>query len=210
MQFISSLPYYGILVFSIIFHEVAHGQMALWRGDTTARDAGRLTFNPLPHIDLFGTILFPLILIVMKSSFLFGWARPVPIDPRRFGQARQDMALVGAAGPASNIILAIILGQLFRWSAASSGAASVMSQALFFGVMINLVLAVFNLIPIPPLDGSRIVLAFLPRRFLLPYMKLERFGMLIVFLAFYLGLFRVVVMPVVRLGLGLILGSGPY
>jgi len=206
MNFIDRVPLFIVLVFSIIFHEVAHGMVALWRGDTTARDAGRLTFNPIPHIDLFGTILFPLFLILMQSSFLFGWAKPVPVDPRRFSQAQKDMALVGAAGPASNLFLAVVLGLVARWAIPHLGTAHMMTQALGFGVMINLVLAVFNLMPIPPLDGSRILLAFLPVRFIKPYIQLERYGMLIIFAAFYLGLFRLAVWPVVQLGMRVILG----
>lgn len=207
---INSLPQLAILLFSIIFHEVAHGQVALWKGDTTARDAGRLTFNPIPHIDIFGTILFPLFLILMRSPVLFGWAKPVPVTPWRLKETKKDMALVGAAGPASNLLLAFIAGTLFRFVATPLGGQHAVTQALFFAVMINLVLAFFNLIPIPPLDGSRIVMGILPDDLALQYAKIGRFGFIILFAFFFLGLFHRIIFPIVRVFLKLIIGFSPF
>ncbi len=207
MDFIQSLPQIVILLFSIVFHEVAHGRVALWKGDTTARDAGRLTLNPIPHIDLFGTVLFPLILIVTRSPVLFGWAKPVPVNPWNFKQIKKDMALVGASGPASNFLLALIAGLLFRLSVPVTGSTHVLSQALFFAVYINLVLAFFNLIPIPPLDGSKILMGFLPDKAAMQYMSLERYGFLILYLLLFLGIFRILVFPFVRFFLYLIIGG---
>ncbi|HHS14338.1 MAG TPA: site-2 protease family protein [bacterium] len=200
------LPRFVILVFSIVFHEVAHGRVALWRGDTTARDAGRLTLNPLPHIDLFGTILFPLFLILTRSPFLFGWAKPVPVNPSLFGKFKKDLALVGASGPASNLALAAVLGMLFRFTAPAMGAQHALIQALYFGVMINLVLAFFNLMPIPPLDGSRIAAAFMPDDLAESYLNMGRYGFFIILLLFFLGVFQRILFPLVAWFMKLIIG----
>ena len=207
---INSKPQIIILVFSIVFHEVAHGQVALWRGDTTARDAGRLTLNPIPHIDIFGTILFPLFLILMRSPFLFGWAKPVPVNPWRFKEIKKDMALVGASGPASNFLLAIVAGIVFRFSIGTLGPSHALTQALLFAVIINLVLAVFNLIPIPPLDGSKIVMALLPDDLAMQYNSIGRFGFLLIFLLFFLGVIQRILFPIVNLLLILITGISPF
>jgi Zn-dependent protease len=207
---INSLPQIVILLFSIVFHEVAHGKVALWKGDTTARDAGRLTLNPIPHIDIFGTILFPLFLILMRSPVLFGWAKPVPVNPWRLRESKKDMALIGASGPASNFLLAVIAGILFRISIGAIGANNVLAQALFFAVFINLVLAFFNLIPIPPLDGSKIVMGFLPDDLALQYSRIGRYGFLIIFGLFFLGIFQRILFPIVNLFLILIIGVSPF
>ena len=207
---INSIPQIVILVFSIVFHEVAHGWVALQKGDTTARDAGRLTLNPIPHIDIFGTILFPLFLILTRSPFLFGWAKPVPVDPRRFRETKKDMAVVGASGPASNFLLAIIAGILFRLIASSGSASPALTQALFFAVMINLVLAVFNLIPVPPLDGSKIVMGFMSNEMAMQYSRIGRFGFFIIFALFFLGVIQRILFPIVNFFLVLIIGFSPF
>ncbi|MFH1942767.1 MAG: site-2 protease family protein [bacterium] len=204
---INALPQIVILLFSIVFHEVAHGRVALWRGDTTARDAGRLTLNPLPHIDIFGTILFPLFLIITGSSVLFGWAKPVPVNPLRFREIKKDMALVGASGPVSNFLLAIVAGVFLRVTVKTFGPSHVLVQAFSFAVLINLVLAFFNLIPIPPLDGSRIVMGFLPDDLAEQYSRLERYGFIIIFALLFLGLFRLVLFPIVSVFYYLIIGG---
>ena len=203
---INSIPQFVILVFSIVFHEVAHGRVALWRGDTTARDAGRLTMNPIPHIDPFGTIIFPLFLLLTQSPFLFGWAKPVPVNPWRLRESKKDMAIVGASGPASNFLLAIIANVLFKLSFQSLGSEHTLTQAFYFAVIINVVLAVFNLIPIPPLDGSRVVTALLPEDLAIQYSRIERYGFLIILAFFILGIHRYILWPIVNFFLVLIMG----
>jgi Zn-dependent protease len=209
-SFVEKLPQLVILLFSIVFHEVAHGRVALWKGDTTARDAGRLTLNPLPHIDIFGTILFPLFLMITRSPVLFGWAKPVPVNPFRLKEIKKDMALVGASGPASNFLLALIAGLIFRIAAPALGGSGIFVRTLFFAVYINLVLAVFNLIPIPPLDGSRIIMGFLPDDLAIKYSSLERFGFVIIFGLLFLGLFQRILFPIVNFFLVLIIGFSPF
>lgn len=194
---INSLPQLVILLFSIVFHEVAHGKMALWKGDTTARDAGRLTLNPISHIDPFGTILLPLFLILTRSPVLFGWAKPVPINPRRFQDSKRDIALVGASGPGSNFLLAVFASVFFRILALLFGFDSILTRLMVYGIAINLVLCFFNLIPIPPLDGSRIAMAFLPSDLVEQYERIERYGFIIIFLLLFLGLFQWIIMPLV-------------
>ena len=196
-----------ILLFSIVVHEVAHGKVALWRGDSTARDRGRLTLNPSPHIDIFGTIIVPILLVLVKSSVLFGWAKPVPINPRWFKDVKKDMALVGAAGPVSNILLAVIAGIFYRIFSAIPGDNNVLFKVLDYAVTINLILAVFNMIPIPPLDGSRIVMGFLPDDLAVQYTKIERFGFIIIFGLLYIGVFSYILWPIVMLLRFLIIGQ---
>ena len=206
-KFLNSLPQLVILLFSIVFHEVAHGQVALWRGDPTAKQHGRLTLNPIPHIDPFGTILFPLLLIVTRSPVMFGWARPVPINPLNFRKIKKDMALVGASGPASNFLLAIVASLLCRWSVAALGPFHILSRTLIFAVSINLMLAVFNLIPIPPLDGSRIVVGFLPDRAAARFLQIERYGFVLLFALLFFGLFDSILFPVVNVLFRVLLGG---
>ena len=203
---INFIPKIVILMFSVVFHEVAHGYAALLRGDTTARNAGRLTLNPIPHIDLFGTILLPLFLVLVHSPVLIGSAKPVPINPWNFRNPKKDMALTGAAGPASNLFLAVVASLLFRFSI-MSGSANLFSFYMAYAVLINLVLAFFNLIPIPPLDGSRIILLFLTNEQANKYNRLERYGFMIVLGLLYLGLFRLVVLPPVIFLLKLLVGN---
>lgn len=182
-----------VLLFSVVAHEVAHGWMAERLGDSTAREAGRLTFNPLPHIDPVGSILVPLVLSV-TGTIMLGWARPVPVNPLRLGNPRDDYPKVAAAGPLSNLLLAlafaILLGLVMAllgvpargWGAPESG--SVMRELLIefcqVGVLINVVLALFNLMPLPPLDGSWILLRFLPPAAAVRLHQLRRHGLLLV------------------------------
>jgi Zn-dependent protease len=195
--FLDMLPQLVILIFSIIFHEVAHGRIALWRGDTTARDHGRLTLNPLPHIDPMGSVVLPLLLMAMHSPVLLGWAKPVPINPFRFGRLKKDLALVAASGPASNLFLALVFSVIFRIANAFGDSTGIVPKIMAYGVLINLVLAFFNLIPIPPLDGSRILFRFLPDRIAEVYISLERYGFFIIFLLLYLGMINWLISPFV-------------
>lgn len=203
----AKLPQLVILIFSIVFHEVAHGRIALWRGDTTARDLGRLTMNPLPHIDPVGSILVPLFLFFTGSPFLFGWAKPVPVNPWQFRNAKKDMAIVSFSGPASNLLLAVLASILFRVVLSfTGGGENLLVQLLFYMVYINLILAFFNLIPIPPLDGSKILMAVLPDQMLESYLRLERFGFIIIVLLIALGFFRIVIFPIVQIFLVILTG----
>ncbi len=169
-----------ILVFSIIIHEVAHGAMAERLGDKTAREMGRISLNPIKHIDLFGSIIIPLFLILTKSSMLIGWAKPVPINPYALADRKYGEAKVAMAGPLANIGVAILFGLILRFVPLG---VSVFSQNLAlilqYIVWINLLLAVFNLTPIPPLDGSHILFALLPKSAESVKFFLSQFGVFI-------------------------------
>lgn len=168
-----------ILLFSVILHEVMHGVVALKFGDTTAQRAGRLTLNPIPHIDLFGTILLPTLLIFTGSPILFGWAKPVPVNPLNFTNIRRGEFMVSAAGIFANFGLAIIAAILFHILNALPQTPTTILNLLKFAATINLVLGIFNLFPIPPLDGSKILLSQLPYKLARSYQKLEPYGILI-------------------------------
>ena len=153
-----------ILFLSIVIHEYAHAYVAYSLGDPTAKYAGRLTLDPIPHIDFFGTILLPMFLILSGSPFLFGWAKPVPINPHNFKDQEYGQAKVAIAGPAANLFLALIFGLLIRITVANEALYFLMPLIPLFVaiVLINILLALFNLLPIPPLDGSHILFTFLP------------------------------------------------
>ncbi|PIQ70289.1 site-2 protease family protein [Candidatus Shapirobacteria bacterium CG03_land_8_20_14_0_80_40_19] len=168
-----------IFIFSIIIHEIAHGLMAEKLGDPTARLSKRLTLNPLPHIDPVMSIIFPLLLIFSGSPVIFGAAKPVPIDPYNLRNPRKDMGLIGLAGPLSNLILAVVLSLIARISLPLIQY-SFLFGILQYGTQINIMLAIFNLIPLPPLDGGRIAVALLPEKYADALASLERFGILII------------------------------
>lgn len=173
------------LILAITLHEAAHGYVALHFGDHTAADRGRITLNPLKHIDLVGTILLPGLLILSHAPFLFGYAKPVPVDPRQMRRPLHDMMWVAAAGPGMNLLLATISAAgLALAPLIGLGALSWLRQLLWFSLDINLVLAVLNLLPIPPLDGSKVLAGLLPSALARPYVQLNRYGMLIVLLLF--------------------------
>jgi len=180
---------------AIVVHEVAHGWIAYQRGDLTAKFAGRLTLNPLAHIDPFGTIILPLFLIISRAPFVFGWAKPVPVNFSSLKNPKKDIMLVGAAGPLANIIIAIVIGLLLKANIWSIGLSFILREF----VHLNLILAVFNLIPIPPLDGSRIIIGLLPNYLAYQYIQLEKFGFLIIYLLVYLGIFHSIVWPIVKI-----------
>lgn len=185
------LLYIPTMLLALTFHEYAHGWMANRLGDPTAKVLGRLSMNPLVHIDLFGTVLLPLLLIISKAPFVFGWAKPVPVDPYNLRHPRKDMIWVGLAGPAANFLLAFLAGMLIRLlnllGIGFHGPFEVFLFILTAFVLINLVFAAFNLIPVPPLDGSRLVAGLLPLSWAMPYIRLERYGMMILILLFILG-----------------------
>ncbi|HEY9584600.1 MAG TPA: site-2 protease family protein [Candidatus Paceibacterota bacterium] len=171
-----------VLVMSVVVHEVSHGYAARALGDRTAEYAGRLTLNPIRHIDLWGSIIIPAILIFSHAGFVIGWAKPVPVNPHNLRNQRWGEALVSAAGPASNILLALIFGLALRFNLVPLSALPLVMAI----VIINLVLAVFNLVPIPPLDGSKILFSVLPPRFWHIREALERYGLVlaIIFILF--------------------------
>lgn len=194
-----------ILLFSVIIHEVAHGYAALALGDRTAEYEGRLTLNPIKHIDPIGTIIFPLITMILPGSFFFGWAKPVPYNPHNLRDQRWGEAIVAAAGPVSNIALALIFGLIIRFYLAPNGLLDSPAGAICALIaLINLTLAAFNLVPIPPLDGSKILTSVLPRRFMDLRQKIENLGFIavIIFLVFFWQFFA----PVIPWSFGLITG----
>ena len=168
-------------VTAIALHEAAHGWVAWKLGDDTAKRAGRVSFNPARHVDLFGTLVLPGILLAMKAPFLFGYAKPVPVDFARLRNPKRDMIWVAAAGPGINIAMAYLAAVLmYATVLVPDIAAPWLFQNLKNALLLNVVLAVFNMLPLPPLDGSRVVLGLLPRALAVRYAKLERYGMAII------------------------------
>ena len=168
------------LVIAITFHEAAHGFVAHRLGDNTAFDLGRVSFNPLRHIDPFGTLMMPAILLFSHSPFLFGYARPVPVNFRALRSPRIDMVWVALAGPATNIALALLAAAAFHVVGyVPANAAQWVADNLKNALVINVILALFNMLPIPPLDGGRVAVGLLPRALAVPLARLEPFGMLI-------------------------------
>ena len=182
-----------IFFYAVILHECAHGWVAYKLGDSTAKVSGRLTLNPIKHVDPIGTIVLPVLLFLLPSPIIFGWAKPVPVNFLALRHPKRDMMLVALAGPLVNIVLAVLLSFLFKGNL-STGDRQVFQMA----VEINLVLALFNMVPIPPLDGSRVVMGLLPSKSAYAYAQLERYGIVIVFVLLYFGLLNKVVWPLVE------------
>jgi Zn-dependent protease len=167
-------------VLAITTHEAAHGYVALWRGDPTAKEAGRLTLNPINHVDLVGTILLPGFLIATQAPFLFGWAKPVPVHFGRLANPRRDMVLVAAAGPGVNIVLAIVSALLLHLTVSAPDPSREWLQSILItSIQFNVILAIFNMIPLPPLDGGRVAVGLLPLPAARALAGLEKYGMFI-------------------------------
>ncbi len=167
-----------ILILSIVAHEVAHGLAALWQGDRTAKDAGRLTLNPIAHIDMLGSIIIPISMFLIGSPFLFGWAKPVPINPYYFKNLKYGEAMVAFSGPLVNLLFVTIFTLLIHFGNLGQNFIDI-AQII---ILINLVLAFFNLMPIPPLDGSKILFTLIPQRFYRFRQSLESRGFIFWFI----------------------------
>ena len=193
MEILLMIP---MLLFAVIAHEVAHGYVA-WRcGDSTAKLAGRLTLNPMPHIDLFGTIVFPVLLLLTNAPFLIGWAKPVPVNPYNFRNPSRDHLYVSLAGVSTNLLLAvactILFGVIARISGSTDGALGLM---LLYGIRINVILAVFNILPIPPLDGSWVLYHLLPGNLAENYRRLFPYGFIILIVLLMTGVLGRMISP---------------
>ena len=195
------------ILMAVTFHEVAHGMVAYRLGDPTAKNAGRLTLNPLAHLDLVGTLVF----LVTR---MIGWAKPVPVNPLYFKNPRKGMLWVALAGPATNLALAVLSALFLRWllnlhlpADSHWGAVAVpISQMAYVSVRLNVGLAIFNVIPIPPLDGGRIMVGILPEKQAMSYAKLESYGFLLLLLLIFSGIVEYVVFPIILVIVNLLLG----
>ncbi|MFH1255150.1 MAG: site-2 protease family protein [bacterium] len=177
-----------VFIFSVVIHEYMHGWMANYLGDPTAKDAGRLTINPIPHIDLWGSIILPLMLAITKTPFVFGYAKPVPFNPYNLRDQKYGSAKVALAGPLSNFIVALFFGLLLRFFSGYLIESNIMLVGLLqIIVYLNLFLMVLNLLPIPPLDGSKVLMPFLPYDWQVKFSQLERFGFAFVLLFVFFG-----------------------
>lgn len=195
-----------ILIISVVIHEVAHGYMAYALGDPTAKIAGRLTLNPLPHIDPVGSVMVPLLLSLIPGGLMFGWAKPVPFNPYNLKAGKWGPALVAVAGPVSNLIIATFFGLAIRFNEFLPTASGPVLQLLSTVVVMNIVLAVFNLVPIPPLDGSKILFALIPYKWRQIERMLERYQLVLLLLVIlFVGM---VLSPIVSIIYLLLTGVG--
>ena len=202
---IDGIFYIIVLIMSVVVHEVAHGYSAYLLGDNTARNSGRLTLNPLKHLDPFGSVILPLLLVLMNAGFVIGWAKPVPYNPANLRDEKKGTFLVAIAGILANLVLVIFFGLLIRFAPLLG----IPMSASFFKitsiiVILNLVLALFNLIPIPPLDGSKIMFSFLPYKYRYIENFLEKWGMFL--LLFFIIFLWTKVSPIILIAFHLITG----
>ena len=205
------------LLFAVTIHEVAHGWVAYRLGDPTAKWSGRLTLNPFKHLDVMGSFILPLMLFLFRSPIIFGYAKPVPVNFNNLANRRRDMILVAVAGPAANILCALLSGMVYRglvyvspWWGHSffSGAFLALAAMLQYSVVINVILAIFNMIPIPPLDGGRVLAGLLPPAQAAQLERLERFGMIFVIVLLLTNSLNWILVPTMKLFLRIFLGGG--
>ena len=199
------------VLFAITVHEAAHGWAAGYLGDRTARMLGRVTLNPLKHIDPIGTVVVPLATFFL-TGFLFGWAKPVPVDVRNLHNPRRDMALVALAGPGANLLMAILWGLVIQLALALWNVSPWLAQPLAYmgaaGVLINVLLMVLNLFPLLPLDGGRVLNALLPRHLAMSFSRLEPYGLILLVVLLVSGVLGTLLGPLVNLTIGLMPGAG--
>lgn len=200
---ISFVPF----LLALTVHEVAHGYVAYRKGDFTAKLMGRITMNPIKHVDPLGTIIFPLMLALSRSPVIFGWAKPVPVSRRNFKNPRKDMTLVALAGPLSNVLLAMVFALALKvlllvfgpGALSESKVLESLAAMLWVGMNISIYLGVFNLFPVYPLDGSHIVEGILPEDKALVYSRMERYGSIILIVLLFTGVLQSVIRPVYAL-----------
>ncbi len=205
MQEINFIFAIAVLIMSVVIHEVSHGYAAYALGDSTAKDAGRLSLNPFRHLDIFGSFIIPVITYLL-GGFIFGWAKPVPYNPYNLKNQKWGPALVGAAGPLSNFLVAVVFGLLIRYGSTFAFFPASFFQIATLIVFINLILGIFNLVPIPPLDGSKVLFSVFPYNWRRIETFLEQFGfvILLIFIFFFFQL----LLPIVSRLFKLITGIG--
>lgn len=206
MQGVDFIFSIAILIMSVVIHEVSHGSVAYALGDPTAKNEGRLTLNPLKHLDLFGSLIVPFI-TYLAGGFIFGWAKPVPYNPYNLKNQKVGSGLIGAAGPLSNFLTAAVFGLIIRYGSLLSFLPNSFFQIATLIVLVNLILGTFNLVPVPPLDGSKILFAFLPYRWSKAELFLERYGffLLLIFILFFFQYLLPVIAILFKLFTGLIM-----
>lgn len=194
-----------ILIFSVIIHEYMHGWMANYLGDSTAKDAGRLTINPIPHIDIWGSIILPLMFVITKMPIMFGYAKPVPFNPYNLRDQKYGSAKVALAGPMSNLIIALFFGLILRFFSGYLMEFNIILIVLLqIIVYLNILLMALNLLPIPPLDGSKVLLPFLPYDWQMKFLQLEHYGFIFVLIFVFFGF--ALIIPVINFLFKLIVG----